>query len=115
MATEFNPIFAAGDVVRLNSGSPDLTVIHTWPTMDPATALSDPKTVNYVRVAWVDAYGEPQDADLPEVCFTKVVSEELTDIFSAIFSNGFGEPIALNPPENFEDDDQSGIGIGGGN
>jgi hypothetical protein len=112
MATEFNPIFAAGDVVRLNSGSPDLTVIHTWPTMDPATALSDPKTVNYVRVAWVNADGDPQDADLPEVCFTKVVSEELTSLFTAIFGEAVG---ALNPPESFEDDDQGGIGIGGGN
>jgi hypothetical protein len=108
MAIEFTPIFTAGDVVRLNSGSPDLTVIHTWPTMDPA----DPgKTVNYTRVAWVDADGEPQDADLPEVCFTKVVSEELTSLFTAIF----GEAIsALNPPENFEDDGQGSIGIGGG-
>lgn len=103
------PIFAVGDVVRLNSGSPDLTVVHTWPTPDP----SDPgKNVNYVRVAWTNAFGEPQDADLPEVCFTKVISEELLNIFNAIFTDPSSEAVdVFSMPES---DSEGGIGIGGG-
>lgn len=111
MATQFNPKFAPGDIVRLNSGSPDLTVMSTYPWAEYIGG----EYKNYVCVSWIDETGESQSIDANEDCFTKVVSEELTAIFAAIFtdptSDGFP---GLNPPDDFEDDGQGGIEIGGG-
>jgi uncharacterized protein YodC (DUF2158 family) len=56
-----------GDVVRLNSGSPRLTVI--------VEAHNGQYGSNDVTVSWIVA-GKAQRTDFPETCFTKIGPED---------------------------------------
>ena len=54
------PKFGPGDVVRLNSGGPDLTV----------TLYEEHKKAVYVK--WVGEGGAPQSDSFPDACLTLV-------------------------------------------
>lgn len=55
--------FAPGDVVKLNSGSPPLTVSEILPVRDDGTP-------EMARIAYVDSNGELRLFDAPVVCFS---------------------------------------------
>lgn len=107
-----------GDIVRLNSGSPDLTVTATY-LHYPQPAETG---IEYVSAVFIDEENEEQRFDFPAACFTKVapeIPEEVVSVFAEIFGEAAADSIraqewaTFDKPEN-EDDGLGSIGIGGG-
>jgi len=69
-------IFEVGDVVRLNSGSPDLTVSHVG---------LGPYGDDNVQVTWYDDDGTRRIGDFPDVCLKPVNTlSPFTEILKAV-------------------------------